>query len=73
MISISEIFYHDDHFYVCIEQKRYKSVTLSGGKENQLLIFWEALGRLSNLLQQSVHESPFAEVLHDIANSVLFM
>lgn len=72
MISISEIFCNDNHFYICIEYKSYKdkAVILLEGKENQL-IFWEALCKLSNLLQQSVGESPFMEVLYDIVNSVL--
>ena len=64
-ILISETFCNDNHFYTSIEYRSYKdkAVTLSEGKENQLLIFWEALCKLGNLLQQPVDESPFTEAL----------
>lgn len=53
-----------------IKVLKIKLLSFVEGKENEL-IFWEALCKLSNLLQQSVGESPFMEVLYDIVNSVL--
>lgn len=61
---MSEIFCNENHFCICIEYRSsIKAVILSEGKENQLLIFWEALCKLSNLLQQPVAESPSTKVL----------